>query len=102
MFTSIGRHPNGFTLGGTPQLSDEMNTLQVFDAEYVSLHVRKSNRAALHLYQITLGYDVNDIEAKYYADNEDAYDMRKVMACFSVRLINLIYVQSITRLFILL
>jgi len=52
---------------------------EVFDAEYVSLHVRKSNRAALHLYQITLGYDVNDIEAKYYADNEDAYDMRKIL-----------------------
>eukprot|EP00959_Pyramimonas_sp_CCMP1952_P077732 1624887-Pyramimonas_sp.AAC.1 len=49
----------------------------VFDAEYVSLHVRKSNRAALHLYQQTLGYEVNDIEAKYYADHEDAYDMRK-------------------------
>lgn len=51
---------------------------QVFDAEYVSLHVRRSNRAALHLYKQTLGYEVNDIEAKYYADNEDAYDMRKV------------------------
>jgi ribosomal protein S18 acetylase RimI-like enzyme len=51
---------------------------QVFDAEYVSLHVRRSNRAALHLYKQTLGYEVNDIEAKYYADAEDAYDMRKV------------------------
>lgn len=53
--------------------------VQVFGAEYVSLHVRKSNRAALHLYKQTLGYEVNDIEAKYYADNEDAYDMRKVL-----------------------
>eukprot|EP00164_Ancoracysta_twista_P008791 GFYU01012796.1.p1 GENE.GFYU01012796.1~~GFYU01012796.1.p1 ORF type:complete len:236 (+),score=93.94 GFYU01012796.1:124-831(+) len=49
---------------------------QVFDAEYVSLHVRKSNRAAFHLYNSTLGYEINDIEAKYYADEEDAYDMR--------------------------
>lgn len=49
----------------------------VFGAEYVSLHVRKSNRAALHLYKNTLGYEVNGVEAKYYADNEDAYDMRK-------------------------
>jgi len=50
---------------------------EVFGAEYVSLHVRKSNRAAFHLYKDTLGYKINDIEAKYYADSEDAYDMRK-------------------------
>jgi N-alpha-acetyltransferase 10/11 len=48
----------------------------VFDAEYVSLHVRKSNRAAFHLYSITLNYQVNDVEKGYYADGEDAYDMR--------------------------
>lgn len=28
---------------------------------------------ATHLYQTTLGFRVNDVEAKYYADNEDAY-----------------------------
>lgn len=50
---------------------------QVFDAEYVSLHVRKSNRAAFNLYTETLGYKIHDVEAKYYADGEDAYDMRK-------------------------
>ena len=48
----------------------------VFDAEYVSLHVRKSNRAAFHLYSVTLVYEVNDVEKGYYADGEDAYDMR--------------------------
>jgi len=48
-----------------------------FAAEYVSLHVRKSNRAAFSLYTQTLGFDIHDIEAKYYADSEDAYDMRK-------------------------
>ena len=48
----------------------------VFDAEYVSLHVRKSNRAAFHLYSVTLQYVVNDVEKGYYADGEDAYDMR--------------------------
>lgn len=51
---------------------------EVFEAEYVSLHVRKSNRAAFHLYTETLGYKIHDVEAKYYADNEDAYDMRKM------------------------
>lgn len=48
----------------------------VFDSNYVSLHVRKSNRAAFHLYSVTLAYEVNDVEKEYYADGEDAYDMR--------------------------
>ena len=29
---------------------------EVFGADFVSLHVRKSNRAAFHLYTETLGY----------------------------------------------
>ena len=48
-----------------------------FGAKYVSLHVRVGNRAALTLYRDTLGYEVHDKEAKYYADHEDAFDMRK-------------------------
>jgi len=48
----------------------------VYKAQYVSLHVRKSNRAALGLYKDALGFDVHDIEKKYYADGEDAYAMR--------------------------
>ncbi|KAG2668749.1 hypothetical protein I3760_14G005300 [Carya illinoinensis] len=50
---------------------------QVYGAEYVSLHVRKSNRAAFNLYKETLGYKIHYVEAKYYEDGEDAYDMRK-------------------------
>ena len=49
---------------------------KVFKSEYVSLHVRESNKAAFHLYNVTLKYDINDIERGYYADGEDAYDMR--------------------------
>jgi len=49
---------------------------EVFGAKFVSLHVRKSNRAAYHLYNETLKYKINDIERGYYADGEDAYDMR--------------------------
>lgn len=49
----------------------------VFDAEYVSLHVRVGNRAAFALYSSTLGYEIHGTEEKYYADGEDAYDMRK-------------------------
>jgi len=48
----------------------------VYRAKYVSLHVRKSNRAAIGLYRDTLGFEVVDIEQKYYADGEDAYAMR--------------------------
>ena len=51
-----------------------------FDAKYCSLHVRVSNAAAIHLYVDVLGYERNDIEAKYYADGEDAHDMRKTFA----------------------
>ena len=45
----------------------------IFDAQYVSLHVRVSNRAALSLYKDKLAYEVIDTEVKYYADEEDAY-----------------------------
>ena len=63
--------------------SSQKQMAAVFKAEYVSLHVRKSNQAAFHLYTETLKYQIHDIEAKYYADNEDAYDMRKVRRVFS-------------------
>lgn len=52
---------------------------ETFKAEYVSLHVRKSNRAALHLYRDTLQFEVLSIEKSYYADGEDAYSMKKVL-----------------------
>ncbi|KAG8894052.1 N-terminal acetyltransferase A complex catalytic subunit ard1 [Tulasnella sp. 408] len=48
----------------------------IYKAEYVSLHVRKSNRAAIGLYRDTLGFEVHGVEAKYYADGEDALAMR--------------------------
>eukprot|EP00210_Caulerpa_lentillifera_P009098 g8679.t1 len=51
---------------------------EVFDAEYSSLHVRITNKAAFHLYKETLGYTIHGIESKYYADGENAYDMRRV------------------------
>lgn len=49
----------------------------VFGAKYASLHVRVTNKGAHHLYTQSLGYKINDVEAKYYADGEDAFDMRK-------------------------
>jgi len=50
---------------------------EVFGARYASLHVRVSNAAAFHLYSRTLGYQIRGVEDKYYADGEDAFDMRK-------------------------
>ncbi|KAL1786359.1 N-alpha-acetyltransferase 11 [Sigmodon hispidus] len=51
--------------------------IENFSAKYVSLHVRKSNRAALHLYSNTLNFQVSEVEPKYYADGEDAYAMKR-------------------------
>ncbi|CAE6503346.1 unnamed protein product [Rhizoctonia solani] len=48
----------------------------VYRAKHVSLHVRKSNRAAIGLYRDTLGFEVAGVEEKYYADGEDAYAMK--------------------------
>lgn len=51
--------------------------VEAWGAKYVSLHVRVSNTAALRLYRDTLGFDVEKVEEKYYADGEDAYSMRR-------------------------
>ena len=59
-------------------MTHAINMMQeYFDADFVSLHVRVSNRPALHLYHKNLGFDVSGIEKEYYADKEDAYKMRK-------------------------
>jgi len=59
-------------------MNHAINMMQeYFDADFVSLHVRVSNRPALHLYHNNLGFDVRGIEKGYYADKEDAYKMRK-------------------------
>ena len=59
-------------------MSHAINMMQeYFDADFVSLHVRVSNRPALHLYHRNLGFDVRGVEKGYYADSEDAYKMRK-------------------------
>lgn len=49
-------------------LAAEADMRECFGAKYVSLHVRRSNRAAIHLYTETLKFEVNDIERSYYAD----------------------------------
>jgi N-alpha-acetyltransferase 10/11 len=58
---------------------------EVFGAEYVSLHVRLANKAALHLYRDTLGFEVEKVESKYYADGEDAYAMRMDLRSMQIK-----------------
>eukprot|EP01013_Petalomonas_cantuscygni_P003147 TRINITY_DN1329_c0_g2_i2.p1 TRINITY_DN1329_c0_g2~~TRINITY_DN1329_c0_g2_i2.p1 ORF type:complete len:243 (+),score=33.29 TRINITY_DN1329_c0_g2_i2:316-1044(+) len=53
-------------------------------AHVVSLHVRASNTAAIHLYQNSCGFRVVEVEPKYYADGEDAFEMH----CFLHRWID--------------
>lgn len=38
---------------------------EIYRAAHVSLHVRKSNRAAIGLYKDTLGFNEEGIEKKY-------------------------------------
>ncbi|KAJ7451255.1 acyl-CoA N-acyltransferase [Mycena galericulata] len=48
----------------------------VYKASFVSLHVRRSNKAAIALYRDALGFDVAKVESGYYADKEDALSMQ--------------------------
>ena len=53
----------------TKLMSAAQNAMeQVFGAEYVSLHVRKSNRAAFNLYTETLGFVAMEMKAAGYID----------------------------------
>jgi len=52
---------------------------EIYRAAYVSLHVRKSNLAAIALYKNSLGFTVHAVDKGYYADGEDAYHMRLSM-----------------------
>jgi peptide alpha-N-acetyltransferase len=45
---------------------------QSYGASRVSLNVRLSNLAALHVYTAKLGYATEAVYARYYADGEDA------------------------------
>ncbi|KAK4121315.1 acyl-CoA N-acyltransferase [Parathielavia appendiculata] len=54
----------------------QLAMVETFGAHYVSLHVRVSNKAAIHLYRDTLGFKTEKTESKYYADGEDAYCMK--------------------------
>ncbi|RUS86021.1 hypothetical protein EGW08_006233 [Elysia chlorotica] len=82
--TSLAVKRSHRRLGLAQKLMDQASRAMVenFKAQYVSLHVRKSNRAALHLYTETLKFSISEIEPKYYADGEDAYAMRRDLSEF--------------------
>jgi ribosomal protein S18 acetylase RimI-like enzyme len=57
--------------------------IENYNARYVSLHVRVSNRAAFSLYKHTLRFEIYETEPKYYADGEDAYAMKRSLVAFA-------------------
>ncbi|KTW26742.1 hypothetical protein T552_02746 [Pneumocystis carinii B80] len=76
--TSLSVLRNYRRLGIAAQLMRQSQQAMVdnFQAKYVSLHVRKTNRAALKLYRDSLNFVVVGVEKEYYADGEDAFSMR--------------------------
>jgi len=84
--TSLAVKRSHRRLGLARKLMDQAARAMVenFQAKYVSLHVRVSNRAALNLYEKTLRFDRSEVEPKYYADGEDAYAMRKDLKDFAM------------------
>lgn len=63
MLLSRTSHKLAFNLCLIATTEDAMAS--VYRASYVSLHVRKSNIAALGLYRDTLGFEVAQVESKY-------------------------------------
>ena len=49
---------------------------KIYGAKFMMLHVRVSNRAAIGLYRDVLKYEKYETSVSYYADGEDAWDMR--------------------------
>jgi len=83
--TSLAVKRSHRRLGLAQKLMDQTaeSMVETFNAKYVSLHVRKSNRAALNLYAKTLKFQISQIEPKYYADGEDAYAMKRDLVVWS-------------------
>ncbi|KAJ3141457.1 N-terminal acetyltransferase A complex catalytic subunit ard1 [Physocladia obscura] len=75
--TSLSVMRNFRRLGLAEKLMSQAQRAMVesFGAKSCSLHVRKSNRAAISLYKDTLKFSEVEVEKKYYADGEDAKKM---------------------------
>ena len=68
-------------LGLAAKLMEQANHAmhETYGSQFCSLHVRRSNRAALHLYRHSMGFEEAGVELKYYADGEDAFSMKKAL-----------------------
>lgn len=60
-------------------LQSQQAMADYYRAPYVMLHVRVSNRAAIGLYRDALGFMVAGTEKRYYADGEDAFNMKLML-----------------------
>ncbi|KAJ3754151.1 acyl-CoA N-acyltransferase [Lentinula raphanica] len=77
--TSVLRSYRRLGIAKKLMLQSQESMATIYRASHGSLHVRKSNRAALSLYRDTLDFEVQGIEQKYYADGEAAYSMRLML-----------------------
>ncbi|KAI3923100.1 hypothetical protein MKX01_014483 [Papaver californicum] len=75
---NLGVFPTHRKLGIAKKLMNAAQNAMVeeYGSQYVSLHVRTSNRAAINLYTERLGYNY-ETAANFYENGEDAYVMRK-------------------------
>ena len=68
----------------------------VFDAEYVSLHVRVTNKGAFHLYTQTLGYECGPLATNVHCYTEVA----GLLCCFASFLHKWCWLLQCTTLFL--
>lgn len=68
----------GMGIAETLMKCAEISLFHFYKASHITLHVRVSNDSAIHLYRDKLGFTVGALDEKYYADGEDAYNMKKV------------------------
>uniref|UniRef100_A0ABK0LCJ6 N-terminal amino-acid N(alpha)-acetyltransferase NatA n=1 Tax=Rattus norvegicus TaxID=10116 RepID=A0ABK0LCJ6_RAT len=78
--TSLAVKRSHRRLGLAQKLMDQASRAMIenFSAKYVSLHVRKSNRAALHLYSNTLNFQVKNFAVIYLVDITEVPDFNKM------------------------
>ncbi|CAG0914914.1 unnamed protein product [Notodromas monacha] len=83
--TSLAVKRSHRRLGLAQKLMDQTARVMIesFNAKYVSLHVRRTNRAALSLYSNMLKFTILEVEPKYYADGEDAFAMKRDLVSFA-------------------
>lgn len=62
----------------TDLITATQNTMEQVGAKDVSVHVWKSNSAALGLFE-KMGYTLHEVKAKYFDDEEDPIVLRKIL-----------------------